>query len=116
MTRWLDAAKGRVTPLTELTKPTEPQGQPHAVGVLLVKSILSGGGEVRAEALTAAEHDLLDAWHERAAIREYDGGMERRDAARAAAVDVGLAGERTAAAICADVGNADKALCPAHAS
>ncbi len=89
MTRWLDAATGRMTPLTELTKPTESQGQPCEAGVLSVKSILSGEGEAGAEALTVGEQDVLDAWHERAAIREFEGGMDRAEAERAAA-EVGL--------------------------
>ncbi len=42
-----------------------------------------------------AEQDLLDAWHERAAIREYDGGMARGAAERAALKDVETSGKLT---------------------
>lgn len=88
MTRWLDAARGDMSPLTELTKPTEPMPQSPEADVLSVLSVLSDRGEVRDGDLTADEQYLLDAWHERAAIREYDGGMERGEAERAAIRDV----------------------------
>ncbi len=88
MTRWLDAARGDMTPLTEPTKPTESTNQSPEADIVSVLSVLSGRGEARHEDLTAEDLDLLDAWHERAAIREYDGGMERGEAERAAVRDV----------------------------
>lgn len=39
----------------------------------------------------AASRGLLDAWEERAAIREYEGGQSRDEAEREAALELGIA-------------------------
>ena len=88
MTRWLMASReglGAPTKPTELTKPAVKGTGPE---VLSVKSVLSGW--LREEHGLCGEglNDLLDAWEERAAIRQYDAGQTREEAEWAAARDV----------------------------
>ena len=90
MTRWLRAAQEGPGALTKPTELTKPLGVGAAQRVLSVLSVLSGGGEAAGGATGDDLHDLLDAWEERAAIREYDGGQTREEAERDAAREVGL--------------------------
>jgi len=93
MTRWLRAAQAGVDRLTKPTELTEPAKHPALVppgGVLSVKSVLSEGGRMQPAAGASALADLVDAWEERAAIRQYDGGQAREDAEKGAAVELGL--------------------------
>jgi hypothetical protein len=79
MTRRLRAAKEGVAAMTKLTE--HPPILPNTK-VLSVKSVLSIGGEINTE--------IVDAWEERAAIREFYGGQSRKDAECNAAKDIGL--------------------------
>lgn len=82
MTRWLRAAREGVASLTKPTELTEHQQTSPHTEVLSVKSVLSIGAEINT--------GIVDAWEERAAIREFDGGQSRKDAERDAARDIGL--------------------------
>lgn len=90
MTRWLRAAQVGLSGLTKPTELTEPPQAGPAPKVLSVKSVLSEGGEAVWAAEGRPSRDLVDAWEERAAIREFDGGQSREDAERAAARDLGV--------------------------
>jgi len=82
MTRWLRAAREGIEALTKPTELTEHPPILPNTEVLSVKSVLSIGGEINTE--------IVDAWEERAAIREFDGGQSRKDAECDAASDIGL--------------------------
>lgn len=91
MSRWL-AAAGLLSPdRTDKTDFTQAEVVQEAAstageGVLSVKSVLSGGREpIAASCPTAA---ILDAFEERAAIREFDAGESRANAEAAAWADV----------------------------
>lgn len=79
MTRWLEAAQRASEAGTKPTKLTEPSPE----GVLSEKSVLSRGGNAFAPEMTPAEL-ARDAFEERAAIRQFDGGQSRAGAERAA--------------------------------
>ncbi len=84
MTLWLRAAREGIAALTKPTQPTEPQAHRTPREVLSVKSVLSAARLAAVRANPA----LLDAWEERAAIREYDGGETREQAEWGALRDV----------------------------
>lgn len=122
MTRWLQAAKQDAAPRTKLTEPTKPkageiEGGADTTGseVLSVLSVLSArecAGLASGQALTVPyptngplipiEHisvDALDAFEERAAIREYDGGQTRAMAEAVALAEAAQACGRTPEAL-----------------
>ena len=102
MTRWLEAAKSareaRTQP-TELTKPARElrDGGDDTTerGVSSVLSVLSGGGEAKSAPPRAHKLapglEALDAFEERAAIREADGGQAREVAEAGALAEVAQA-------------------------
>lgn len=90
MTRWLAAAREGLGALTKPTKPTEPPVGGTDREVLSVLSVLSGRGEAVAGLTDEARQDLRDAWEERAAIREYDGGQTREEAELEASRELAL--------------------------
>ena len=82
MGRYFDTSSALATLATTATERTKS-------GNLSQKSQLSQQGGC--EKLTGDNFiDLRDAFEERAAIMEYDGGMSRADAERAAALDTGF--------------------------
>lgn len=91
MTRWLLAAREGLGTGTKPTQPTKPAPEGRPDEVLSVKSVLSEEGEVGSGLPQDLCGDLLDAWEERAAIREYDGAQTRGEAERGALRELGLA-------------------------